>query len=242
MTKKLTTLATGMLLTLSVFYYASCKKSNESITPKKNVPSIDQTESMVIAEMNQYLDGELVDIGELDTSNSQFAIYHYYYDSTSIFTFSSLSAMENWLTGVPFEDTILRLNHLCDSMSGIVNELDTTDQLWDVASRFKPEQGNPKLFKTALGGFKFWDGAPDPNAPPQIPQPGTGASKYFWGKKINFGSWNNRATEIHQYGVGYQVYCTQTKFRGSKFFVLVAGAWGANLTGSRWDNNIMSAW
>lgn len=237
--KNLTYFATGIMPLLAVLFYVACKKNNETLTPKKKIPPIDNIAYLHMADMNQYLDGEQVDLAELDTSNSQFAIYNHEYDSTSIYTFSSLAAMENWLSGLPFEDQILRQNHLCDSMSEIVDENDTNSYDWNLFVT-KPKLGNTKLFKHALGGFKFWDGPPASGPPTQIPPPGTGAHRYFWGKNINFDDWNNRATTFHIYGIGSQIFCSKKKFMGRRFFNIVFGVYGHSLLGTTWDNNIMS--
>lgn len=149
--------------------------------------------------------------------------------------------MTNWISGLPFEDIIIRANFLCDSMSLVVDENDTNSYDWNLF-KLKNDRNsqNRKLYK-ASGGFKFWDGTPVSAPPTTIPPPGTGPSQYFYGLIPNFGSWNNRATTIHIYGTNYQVFCSKKAFRGNRFFNCVFGIYGHNLSGTPWDNNIMSA-
>ncbi len=239
----LTILTLVLMLTLNVGCKQSEPPQNSKESQKKKIdPPIDQIAYLNMSSMNQYLNGLLCNLEDLNPINSQFAIYNHLYDSTSVFSFSSLEEMEDWLEGKSFEAQVLRANHLCDSMSLVVNENDTLPHDWDLHFfREKPKASNTKLFKATTGGFKFWDGAPATAPPTTFPPPGTGAHSYFYGIVANFGSWNNRATTFHIYGTKYQTFCSQKKFMGRRFFNIVLGAYGHSLLGTTWDNNIMSA-
>jgi hypothetical protein len=210
-----------LILLINLFFIYSCNKDghecNSNIITKqtKNEP-VEETNSFDVNTFIHYLNGTLSNLSSINNTNIKYSIFVENYQNNTLFHFTDSTHLNFWLIGKPFESQVHRRNFVLDSLSLTGNENDTNTQL-QFESNIPNEYGNfePLLFnnkRLAVGGATLWEHCDIVTRC----GPTKGGNKTVAGWHRNLGWINNKSSQIDHYGVGWNSWCTDLNFKGSR--------------------------
>lgn len=217
--KNLFKLMTAILIAVLILSNISNLESKQHIRKPQKTKSIDR-----LADMNHFLDGVGTTITAINSLGESAIPYCFIPDETAsdnenAYWFTSYENLASWLEGKSIKDSVLQDIQVMDSLS---NNLDD-----EHLNSFK----RPKV----LWGLNY------ANAYQNYNGTGTSHSYFYWHKTFN--SFNNQASRVQMNAPGVIatcIFCTQTRFRGSKLILAALFVSTKDLSGTFYDDNFES--
>lgn len=241
------------LLGIALLLAASCQKETKNekqtsstkqtiLTNDPPPPGTNPDFTVHFSELTHYVDGVLSTIASVN-SNSLIvrSIYNRSYDANSVYHFTSTTNMNLWLVGKTFQADVSKKEHLMDSLEDTGSDGDTTtNDGIELAKRYNLNQLDPisNTKRVGSGGTTGWEHCHDVS----VCGPSPGGNKYFapfsWSRDI--GWLKNQITETENYVSGWTVWCTQTKFKGRRFYTFCITYGRYIYAGTGWNDEFES--
>ncbi|MDP2176719.1 MAG: hypothetical protein Q8K70_12490 [Bacteroidota bacterium] len=238
-----------LILSYSIFaitiFMVSCSKkdlvtkgssSNNGSTQNTN-PPVGET-NYNLAELNHRLNGAVVTIAQVNSANVIQSVFHEEFDNTTVYHFTTNASFNAWIAGKSFETQLVRRNFVMDSLGNTGNENDTNGYLPFESNRPNNNGGSDIVSSSkrlSAGGATMHDGCMICGQP-------SGSQRTVAAWHRNLGSWNNRASQLNHFGIGWNTWCMRTNFRTPRSSFYFVGGGNVGLGGSSSDNNIESVY